>query len=181
MRPPLSVGGRQFRISTLSVQHEPASTSLTSRFTWDSLKVLSRVSRAGTLGIGAVLDTVHTGSSPRFKSCSRNTHWWHESTTDVSLREGSGQALAHTHRPFAEMIDFLTSPGGGLLWDIFLLALGICITVFILQRYLERQEEKRWRPARRDLYRRLFSHADWLIRMVPRDVRGGWPKGRGAG
>lgn len=35
------------------------------------------------------------------------------------------------------MIDFLTSPGGGLLWDIFLLALGIFITVVTLQRILD--------------------------------------------
>jgi hypothetical protein len=60
------------------------------------------------------------------------------------------------------MLDFLTSPGGGLLWDLFLLALGIFFTVVILQRYFERQEEKRWRPARQDLYQRLFSHANWL-------------------
>jgi hypothetical protein len=74
------------------------------------------------------------------------------------------------------MLDFLTSPGGGLLWDLFLLALGIFITVVILQRYFERQEEKRWRPARQDLYRRLFSHAGWLIRMLPDDVRTGGPQ-----
>jgi hypothetical protein len=93
----------------------------------------------------------------------------------VSLGEVFGQALPHTHRPFVEMLDFLTSPGGGLLWDLFLLALGIFFTVVILQRYFERQEEKRWRPARQDLYQRLFSHANWLIKMLPSDVQGEWP------
>jgi hypothetical protein len=53
----------------------------------------------------------------------------------------------------------LTSSGGNLLWDFFLQALGILFTVVILQRYFEEREEKRWRPARQDLYRRLFSHA----------------------
>lgn len=43
----------------------------------------------------------------------------------------------------------------------------------ILQRYFEEREEERWRPARQDLYRRLFSHAGWLISMLPSDVREG--------
>jgi hypothetical protein len=72
------------------------------------------------------------------------------------------------------MLNFLTSPGGSLLWDLFLLALGIYVTVVILQRYFERQEEKRWRPARQDLYQRLFSHANWLIKMLPSEVLGDW-------
>jgi hypothetical protein len=87
-----------------------------------------------------------------------------------------GQARFHTHHPLAELVDFFASPGGNLLWDIFLLALGIYVTVWILQRYFDRQEEKRWRPARQDLYRRLFAHAGWLISMLPDDVREGGPQ-----
>jgi len=73
---------------------------------------------------------------------------WREGTASDSLGEVFGQALSHTHRPFFGLVDFLTSPGGSLLWDVFLLALGIYVTVVILQGNFDRQEEKRWRPAR---------------------------------
>ena len=58
-----------------------------------------------------------------------------------------------------------------MLWDIFLQAVGIFFTVVILGRYFEHREEMRWRPARQDLYQRPFSHANWLLMMLPRDVR----------
>jgi hypothetical protein len=75
-----------------------------------------------------------------------------------------------------DLFHFFASPGGNLLWDLLLQALGIFVTVVILQRYFEHREEMRWRPARQDLYRRLFSHANWLIGMLPSDVRVGWPQ-----
>jgi hypothetical protein len=69
-------------------------------------------------------------------------------------------APPYTYHPnILDLFHFLTSSGGNLLWDFFLQALGILFTVVILQRYFEEREEKRWRPARQDLYRRLFSHA----------------------
>jgi hypothetical protein len=74
------------------------------------------------------------------------------------------------------MFHFLTSPGGNLLWDVFLLALGIFVTVVILQRYFDRQEEIRWRPARQYMYRQLLSDADWLLRLLPSDLREGQPE-----
>jgi hypothetical protein len=70
----------------------------------------------------------------------------------------------------------LTSPPKDLLWDVFLQAFGIFFTVVILQRYFDNREERRWRPARQDLYRRLFTWAGWLIRMVPGDVGEGGPQ-----
>ena len=87
-----------------------------------------------------------------------------------------GQALPHTHRPFVELFDFLTSPAGGLLWDVFLAALGIYITVVILQRYFQDRENRRWRPARQYLYDQLYSDADWLLGLLPRDVRERQPR-----
>jgi len=75
-----------------------------------------------------------------------------------------------------DLIRYFLSPGGNLVWDVLLQALGIFFTVGILQRYFERQEEKRWRPARQDLYRRLFVHVGWLIRMLPSDMRTGGPE-----
>jgi hypothetical protein len=86
------------------------------------------------------------------------------------------QARFHTHHPLVELVDFLTSPGGSLLWDNFLLALGIYVTVVILQRYFDRQEEKRWRPARQYMYHQLFSDADWLLGLLPSDLREQRPK-----
>ena len=78
------------------------------------------------------------------------------------------------------MFHFLTSPGGNLLWDVFLLALGIFVTVFILQRYFDRQEEIRWRPAKQYMYRQLDS--DWLLGLLPPDIRERRPKvGHGFG
>jgi hypothetical protein len=65
----------------------------------------------------------------------------------------------------------LTSPGGSLLWDVFLLALGIYVTVWVLQRYFDRQEENRWLPARQYLYRQLDSDADWLLELLPPDMQ----------
>jgi hypothetical protein len=85
-------------------------------------------------------------------------------------------APPYTYHPnILDFIHFLTSPGGNPLWDILLQALGIFFTVVILQRYFERREERRWRPARQDLYQRLFSHANGLIKMLPSEVRGDWP------
>ena len=63
-------------------------------------------------------------------------------------------------------VRWLASPGGSLLWDLFLEALGILITVVILQRYLEYREERRWLPARQHLYQQLFEDADWLVGLL---------------
>jgi hypothetical protein len=95
----------------------------------------------------------------------------------VSLGAMYSQAPPYTYHPnILDLLHFLTSLGGNLLWDVFLQALGIFFTVVILRRYFERREGMRWRPARDDFYRRLFP-PDWLIGMVPSDVREGWPQG----
>jgi hypothetical protein len=65
------------------------------------------------------------------------------------------------------VVIWLESPDGNMVWDILLQAIGIIITVTVLRRYFERQEEKRWLPARQDLYARLFSNADYLVRLLP--------------
>ena len=62
---------------------------------------------------------------------------------------------------------WLESPDGNMIWDILLQTLGIFITVTVIRRYLERQEEKRWLPVRQDLYSRLFSNADYLVGLLP--------------
>jgi hypothetical protein len=67
------------------------------------------------------------------------------------------------------IINWLASPGGNLLWDLFLLALGIFLTVVILQRYFEHREEMRWLPARQYLYYQLFDAANWLVGLWPRE------------
>jgi hypothetical protein len=82
-----------------------------------------------------------------------------------------GQGLPHTHSPIKVLVDLLTSPGGGLLWDVFLLALGIYVTVVILRRDFEDRERRRWRPARQYLYRQLDSDADRLLGLLPPDIR----------
>lgn len=60
-------------------------------------------------------------------------------------------------------VRWLASPGGSLLWDVLLQALGIFFTVVILQRYFEHQERKRWHPARQQLYKQLFEDANWIL------------------
>jgi hypothetical protein len=67
--------------------------------------------------------------------------------------------------------DLLTSPARDLPWDIFLQALGIFFTVVILRRYFEDRERRRWRPARQYMYRQLDSDADWLLGLLPPDIR----------
>jgi hypothetical protein len=75
----------------------------------------------------------------------------------VSLGAMYSQAPPYTYHPnVLDLLHFLTSLGGNLLWDVFLQALGIFFTVVILRRYFERREGMRWRPARDDFYRRLF-------------------------
>ena len=64
-----------------------------------------------------------------------------------------------------------------MLWDVFLLALGIYVTVWVLRRYFDRQEEKRWRPARGYMYRQLDRDADWLLGWLPPDIRARRPRG----
>jgi hypothetical protein len=66
-------------------------------------------------------------------------------------------------------IRWLASPGGDLLWDVFLQALGIFVTVVILQRYFEHREEMRWLPTRQYLYHQLFRDVNWLVSLVPRE------------
>jgi hypothetical protein len=68
------------------------------------------------------------------------------------------------------IINWLASPGGNLLWDLFLLALGIFLTVVILQRYFEHREEMRWLPARQYLYHSLFSEVNGLVELLPREL-----------
>jgi len=72
-------------------------------------------------------------------------------------------------------VRWLASPGGNLLWDLLLQALGILFTVVILQRYFERQEERRWLPARQYLYYELFGDVDWLVRLLPKEYLEGCP------
>jgi hypothetical protein len=70
-----------------------------------------------------------------------------------------------------DLYHFITAPGGGLLWDVFLQALGIVFTVVILRRYFENREKRRWRPARQYMYRQLDSDADWLLGLLPPDIQ----------
>jgi hypothetical protein len=65
------------------------------------------------------------------------------------------------------VVPWLESPGGNLVWDVLLQAIGIIITVTVIRRYFERREELRWLPARQHVYARLFSHADYLVRYLP--------------
>jgi hypothetical protein len=66
-------------------------------------------------------------------------------------------------------VRWLASPSGNLVWDLLLQALGILFTVVILQRIFERQEERRWLPARQYLYYQLFRDVNWLVGLVPRE------------
>jgi hypothetical protein len=72
-------------------------------------------------------------------------------------------------------VRWLSSPGGNLLWDLSLQALGILFTVVILQRYFEHREEMRWLPARQYLYQQLFGDVNWLIGLLPTEYREGRP------
>jgi len=64
------------------------------------------------------------------------------------------------------LIDWLASPGGNLLWDVLLQALGIFITVFVIQRWIEKREEKRWLPLKNVTYMLLFSTTEKLVREL---------------
>src|SRR5829696_7019759 len=75
-----------------------------------------------------------------------------------------------------DLFHFFASPGGNLLWDVFLQALGIFVTVVILQRYFEHREEMRWLPTRQYLYYQLFRDVNWLVGLVPRENQEGRPK-----
>ncbi len=82
---------------------------------------------------------------------------------------------AYTYHPnfsdlFSSLVRWLSSPGGNLVWDLFLFVLGIFFTVVILQRYFEQREEMRWRPARQNLYFQLFGDVEWLLGLLPSDV-----------
>jgi hypothetical protein len=90
----------------------------------------------------------------------------------VSPAQWTGCLVSET-REF--VVPLLSSPGGNLLWDLFLQALGIFFTVVILQRYFEHQEEMRWLPTRQYLYYRLFGDVNWLVGLLPGEYREGRP------
>jgi hypothetical protein len=60
---------------------------------------------------------------------------------------------------------------------MFLQALGIFFTVVILRRYFQDRENRRWRPARRYMYRQLDRDADWLLGLLPPDIQARRPRG----
>ena len=68
---------------------------------------------------------------------------------------------------------WLSSPGGSLLWDLFLLALGILITVTVIRRYFEQREERRWGVASSRIYARLLLYADSFMSIAPWNLRSG--------
>jgi hypothetical protein len=81
-------------------------------------------------------------------------------------------APPHTYSPdiadlLRNAVTWASSPGGNLLWDLFVAALSILITVTVIQRYIDRLEERRWAPARDRAYYRLFLLTENLMRHVP--------------
>lgn len=62
-----------------------------------------------------------------------------------------------------------------VLTDLILEALGILITVFVIQRFIERLEERRWAPARDRAYYRLFRLTLSLLGHVPYHRRAALP------
>jgi hypothetical protein len=64
-------------------------------------------------------------------------------------------------------VTWLASHLGAVLWDLILQAVTIFITVWVIEKWLERREERRWRPARQILYSQLFDKADSLVRLLP--------------
>jgi hypothetical protein len=79
-------------------------------------------------------------------------------------------ASQHTYSPdgfdlLRALIAWLSSPGGNLLWDLFVAGRGIIVTV--TQRYVDRLEERRWAPARTRAYARLFMRVSGLMSHIP--------------
>jgi len=62
-----------------------------------------------------------------------------------------------------DLINWLTSPGGNLIWDVVVQAAGIFLTVFIIERWLEKREEKRWLPLKHRTYILLIMITRSLI------------------
>lgn len=76
----------------------------------------------------------------------------------------------------SEVVDWLASPRGNLVWDLSLVGL----TVALIPLLVELRQKRRWLPAKHILYKRLFLSADNLIHnLVPvrvrmRESRGVW-------
>jgi hypothetical protein len=71
------------------------------------------------------------------------------------------------------MITWFSAHLGTVLWDLFLVALTIGITVFVIDRSIERREESRWVPARNRAYFRVLFVIPWLMNQVPDHRRSG--------
>src|SRR5215213_6628126 len=70
----------------------------------------------------------------------------------------------HSYHPdYMDLINWLTSPGGNLIWDVVVQAAGIFLTVFIIERWLEKREEKRWLPLKHRTYILLIMITRSLI------------------
>jgi hypothetical protein len=63
------------------------------------------------------------------------------------------------------LVAWLSSPGGNLLWDLFVAGCGIIVTE--PQRYVDRLEERRWTLARTRAYARLFMRVSGLMSHIP--------------
>ena len=86
-------------------------------------------------------------------------------------------APPHTYSPdvfdlLGHLVAWLASPGGNLLWDLFVAALSILITITVIQRYFERLEKRRWAPARARAYYRLFMRVHGMMSHIPYHRRG---------
>jgi hypothetical protein len=81
-------------------------------------------------------------------------------------------ARPHTYSPdladlLRHVITWLSSHLGVVLWDLILQAVTIFITVWVIERWLEWREQRRWYPARQFLYSQLFGKADYLVLLLP--------------
>lgn len=86
-----------------------------------------------------------------------------------------GVSPSETYHPnlidfFKYLVAWLTTPEGNLVWDLVLQALAIVITVFVIQRWIDKREEKRWLPLKQVTYMLLSVITDRLIRdLAPKE------------
>lgn len=77
--------------------------------------------------------------------------------------------IPHAYQPdYTDFVDYLvnwlSSPSGNLIWDVGLQMLGIIVTVFFIQRWIEKREERRWLPLKHQMYYRLHNTTEHLVR-----------------
>lgn len=64
------------------------------------------------------------------------------------------------------LFTWFLEPEGNLAWDFLLQALGIIITVAVIERYIERREAKRWEPAKHLMYVDLFNVTELILQEL---------------